>query len=183
MYRPILLDSRTACAGYGLPSARYRKQPVPVCNKRRVTHAISDRIRSGTFHRNGSVGPRAVCFCQSRQVPHHIGLGQQLRQVVYKADEGDVIHFSTGNLLEEVGQERVCVGDLARGILTAEGFGTGMVVARRKQTVGERLRKHIGELCHVQIGDKYLLERVVKVMQGTWYLVLFKRETVMSRIM
>ena len=82
---------------------------------------------------------------------------QQGGDVVHGRDEG-IRERRSGDLAEEVAQERVRARELIRGELAGETLAGGRVEPGGEEAVGEGLGEHVREVVLQQRGDEHLPE-------------------------
>ena len=89
----------------------------------------------------------------------HVGLPQELHQVVDEAGEWLVVQVGSGYLIEELAQERIGLRDERLGFLAGEA-GRDVHGPRREEAIGDGLGKHVGEVPRLEVGDEGLAKGV-----------------------
>ena len=95
----------------------------------------------------------------------HVGAGQQFGQLVHRPRDA-VVQVGAGNLVEQLAQEGVGLGQLVRRALPREAAAGGQGAARGKQAVAQGLRVHVGKLRFGEgVAHQHVAERLELGMQ------------------
>ncbi len=102
----------------------------------------------------------------------HIRRTEDIRQRIH--DPGDpLIEVVSGDVLEELSQERIGLGDQFRRFLSAKGIEGTVIESRRKHPVGNGLCIDIGKLLRRNVVDQDFLEGIHLLLQGGIVLIDF----------